>query len=107
MTDQQSKANAFRALHERDEPFLIPNPWDAGSAKLLSNLGFEALATTSLGVSVSDGVLSTSADAVLENLRAICAATELPVNADLENCFAVYHTKRLLHQPFNRGSLPV
>jgi len=88
MTDQQSKANAFRALHERDEPFLIPNPWDAGSAKLLANLGFEALATTSLGVSVSDGALSTSADAVLENLRAICAATELPVNADLENCFA-------------------
>ena len=73
MTDQQSKANAFRALHERDEPFLIPNPWDAGSAKLLANLGFEALATTSLGVSVSDGALSTSADAVLENLRAICA----------------------------------
>ena len=88
MIDQQSKANAFCSLHEQDKPFLIPNPWDAGSAKLLTNLGFEALATTSLGVSVSDGSLDTSAKRVLDNLKAICAATDLPVNADLENCFA-------------------
>lgn len=88
MTDQQAKAEAFRALHERDEPFLIPNPWDAGSAKLLAALGFEALATTSLGAASSDGSTVASADPIIENCRAICAATDLPVSVDLENCFA-------------------
>jgi len=51
MTTQAQKADAFRALHERPGAFIIPNPWDAGTAKLLASLGFEALATTSLGLS--------------------------------------------------------
>lgn len=88
MTDQNEKAQKFRDLHERAAPFLIPNPWDAGSAKLLASMGFDALATTSLGASCSDGSTKASADPIIENLRAICAATDLPVNADLENCFA-------------------
>lgn len=88
MTDQSEKAQKFRELHERTEPFLIPNPWDAGSAKLLASMGFDALATTSLGASCSDGSTNASVDPIIENLRAICAATDLPVNADLENCFA-------------------
>ncbi len=88
MTDQETKANEFRALHARPEPFLIPNPWDAGSAKLLASLGFEALATTSLGASCVHGTTVAAADPILENCRAICEATDLPVNADLENCFA-------------------
>ena len=54
-TTQVQKARAFRALHERSGAFIIPNPWDAGTAKLLAALGFEALATTSLGVSSSLG----------------------------------------------------
>ncbi len=88
MTDQQTKAEIFGELHTRDEPFLIPNPWDAGSAKLLASLGFDALATTSLGASCIDGSTIASAEPVLANCRAICEATDLPVNADLENCFA-------------------
>lgn len=88
MTDQQTKADKFLALHERPEPFLIPNPWDAGSAKLLTSLGFDALATTSLGASCVDGSTRASAEPILANCRAICEATSLPVNADLENCFA-------------------
>ena len=88
MTDQQTKAENFHALHARNEPFLIPNPWDAGSAKLLTSLGFDALATTSLGASCVDGSTKASAEPILANCRAICDATDLPVNADLENCFA-------------------
>jgi 2-methylisocitrate lyase-like PEP mutase family enzyme len=88
MTDMLSKANAFRELHSRPEPFLIPNPWDAGSAKLLASLGFEALATTSLGASCIRGTTNAEVGDVLENCRTICEATDLPVNADLENCFA-------------------
>jgi 2-methylisocitrate lyase-like PEP mutase family enzyme len=88
MPDQMAKARAFRALHERPQPFLIPNPWDAGSARLLESLGFEALATTSLGLANMLGRTAVSRAEVLENLRQICAATRLPVNADLEDCFA-------------------
>jgi 2-methylisocitrate lyase-like PEP mutase family enzyme len=84
----RDKASRFRALHERSAPLLLPNPWDAGSAKLLAHLGFEALATTSLGVANALGRARASADEVLENLRAIAAATPLPVNADLENGWA-------------------
>jgi 2-methylisocitrate lyase-like PEP mutase family enzyme len=90
MRTQQQKAEAFRALHERPGAFIIPNPWDAGSAHILAGLGFEALATTSLGVANMLGRAVTRED-VIENCRVICAATDLPVNADLENCFA--------HQP--------
>ena len=88
MRSQSEKAVAFRALHERPGIFVIPNPWDAGSAKLLAHLGFEALATTSLGVANALGRARASADEVLENLRAIADATPLPVNADLENGWA-------------------
>lgn len=87
-TDQLSKAKAFKALHERPRPFLIPNPWDVGSAKLLEALGFEALATTSLGLANMLGRTGVTRDEVLENCRRICEATSLPVNADLEDCFS-------------------
>lgn len=92
MTTQAEKAAAFRALHERPGAFIIPNPWDAGTAKLLASLGFEALATTSLGLANSlgrvDGTNTVSRAEVLENCRVIAEATALPVNADLENCYA-------------------
>ena len=88
MTDQLTKANIFRELHECNEPFLIPNPWDAGSAKLLRGLGFDALATTSAGACFTLGTTKANAELILENCRAICEATDLPVNIDLENCFA-------------------
>ncbi len=92
MRTQAEKAAAFRALHARPGAFIIPNPWDAGTAMLLASLGFEALATTSLGLSNSlgrpDGAGVVSRDEVLDNCRAIAAATDLPVNADLENGYA-------------------
>jgi len=92
MRTQAEKAAAFRALHERPGVFIIPNPWDAGTAKLLASLGFEALATTSLGFANSlgraDGTGAVRPDEVLENCRTIAEATDLPVNADLENCYA-------------------
>jgi 2-methylisocitrate lyase-like PEP mutase family enzyme len=90
MRSQSEKAAVFRALHERPGAFIIPNPWDAGTAKLLAALGFEALATTSLGLANmlgrADSVVTRAE--VIDNCRAIAAATDLPVNADLENCFA-------------------
>ena len=92
MRSQAERAQAFRALHERPGAFIIPNPWDAGSAKLLASLGFEALATTSLGLANSlgrvDGTNSVSRREVIENCRVIAGATDLPVNADLENGYA-------------------
>jgi 2-methylisocitrate lyase-like PEP mutase family enzyme len=92
MRTQRDKAVAFRSLHERPGAFIIPNPWDGGTAKLLASLGFEALATTSLGLSNSlgrpDGAGVVSREEVLDNCRLIAAATELPVNADLENGYA-------------------
>ena len=90
MRNQAEKAAAFRALHERPGCFIIPNPWDAGTAKLLAALGFEALATTSLGVANSIGRADSTVTRaeVIANARAIAAATDLPVNADLENGFA-------------------
>lgn len=92
MRTQAEKAAAFRALHERPGAFIIPNPWDAGTARLLAWLGFEALATTSLGFANSlgrpDGTNAVSRSEVLENCRMIAGATDLPVNADLENGYA-------------------
>jgi 2-methylisocitrate lyase-like PEP mutase family enzyme len=92
MRTQAEKATAFRALHDRPGAFVIPNPWDAGTAKLLASLGFEALATTSLGLANSlgrpDGAGLVSRPEVLDNCRAIAGATDLPVNADLENGYA-------------------
>src|SRR5438309_11580636 len=92
MQTQGQKAAAFRALHERPGAFIIPNPWDAGTAKILTSLGFEALATTSLGLANMlgrlDGTAALMRADVLQNCRDIAAATDLPVNADLENCYA-------------------
>jgi len=88
MRTQADKAKTFRALHERPGAFIIPNPWDAGTARLLAAMGFEALATTSLGVANTLGTSTVSLAAILENCRAIAEATDLPVNADLENCGA-------------------
>jgi len=85
MRSQMEKARAFRALHERPGAFIIPNPWDAGTAKLLAALGFEALATTSLGLANMLGSTGASRDAIIDNCRDIAEATDLPVNADLEN----------------------
>ena len=88
MRTQMEKAEAFRALHARPGAFIIPNPWDGGTAKLLAALGFEALATTSLGLANTLGSATVSLDAIIENCRMIADATDLPVNADLENCGA-------------------
>ena len=90
MTSQTEKAGTFLQLHRPGNPLLLPNPWDQGSAKLLASLGFQALATTSSGFAAtlgrSDG--SVSRDEALAHAAAIVAATDLPVSADLENCFA-------------------
>jgi 2-methylisocitrate lyase-like PEP mutase family enzyme len=85
MRTQAEKAALFQALHRRPGAFIIPNPWDAGTARLLASFGFEALATTSLGFALTLGRTTVSRDEILENCRAIAAATSLPVNADLEN----------------------
>jgi 2-methylisocitrate lyase-like PEP mutase family enzyme len=91
MQTQTEKALAFRALHARPGAFVIPNPWDAGSARLLASLGFEALATTSAGHAFAlgrrDGDGGVSRAETLANARAIVEATDLPVSADLENGF--------------------
>ena len=88
MRTQADKAAKFRELHARQRPFLIPNPWDRGSALILESMGFEALATTSLGVANMLGQTGVTLEQVLDNCREICEATRLPVNVDLENCFA-------------------
>jgi 2-methylisocitrate lyase-like PEP mutase family enzyme len=88
MTSQLEKAKAFQALHARPRAFIIPNPWDAGTAKLLAAMGFEALATTSLGLANMLGSSAVTLDAILDNCRAIASATPLPVSVDLENCGA-------------------
>jgi 2-methylisocitrate lyase-like PEP mutase family enzyme len=87
---QADKAARFLALHGGPAPLLMPNPWDAGSARLLASLGFEALATTSSGFAATLGRLDGSVDReeALAHAASIVAATELPVSADLENCFA-------------------
>ena len=92
MPTQAEKGQRFRELHARPGLLLLPNPWDAGTAKLLQSLGFEALATTSLGMSNAlgrvDGDSAVSRDELLQNCRVISQATDLPVNADLENGYA-------------------
>ncbi len=89
MTLQIEKIAKFRALHEADGIFVIPNPWDEGTARLLASLGFEALATTSAGMAFSQGIPEGRINlaSVLEHCRSIVAATALPVSADLENGF--------------------
>jgi len=89
-TTQAERAAAFLQLHHADQPLLMPNPWDQGSAKLLASLGFQALATTSGGFAATLGRLdgNVSRDEALGHAALIVAATEVPVSADLENCFA-------------------
>ena len=91
MQDQQAKFDRFKSLHARDRAFVIPNPWDAGSARLLASLGFEALATTSAGYAFSVGKRDSFAglgrEEILTNAAQIVAATDLPVSADLEDGF--------------------
>lgn len=89
--DQIQKAMVFRELHEAEGTFVIPNPWDAGSARILESLGFSALATTSAGLAFSlarpDGENAVSRDEILENAAAIVKTSRLPVSADLEGGF--------------------
>ena len=89
MTGFEARRRAFRALHESG-CFVVPNPWDVGSAKMLASLGFKALATTSSGFAWSQGHSDGSVprDVVLAHLRTIAAATDLPVNADFESGYA-------------------
>ncbi|SHH26104.1 2-Methylisocitrate lyase, PEP mutase family [Chryseolinea serpens] len=87
--DQELRAIAFRGLHEREGIFVAPNPWDAGSAKMLASLGFEALATTSAGLAFSlgkpDGQGLLLLQETIKNVGDIAQAVSLPVSADLEN----------------------
>jgi 2-methylisocitrate lyase-like PEP mutase family enzyme len=85
MPSQLEKADQFRALHQRPGAFIIPNPWDAGTARLLTAMGFEALATTSLGLANMLGRTKASLTEMVENSRIIAEATHLPVSVDLEN----------------------
>lgn len=91
MNNQSNAIEKFRALHESG-CFVLPNPWDAGSAKYLEHIGFKALATTSAGFAFSkglpDGPAFISRDLMLEHFREIAAATSLPVNADFQNGYA-------------------
>ena len=86
---QNDKAVRFRALHQREGAFVIPNPWDVGTARILASMGFEALATTSAGLAFSMGMPegSVSRDRALAHCRQIVEATDLPVSADLEKGF--------------------
>jgi 2-methylisocitrate lyase-like PEP mutase family enzyme len=89
MFTQAEKGAAFAALHKRAGTFIIPNPWDVGSARLLAQLGFEALATSSAGYAFSIGKPDNAAgrDAMLAHAAAVASATDLPVSIDLENGF--------------------
>jgi 2-methylisocitrate lyase-like PEP mutase family enzyme len=89
MRTQEEKGRIFRALHQRDTAFIIPNPWDLGTARLLAHLGFEALATTSAGYAFSVGQRDNTIgrDKMMAHVREIVSATDLPVSADLENGF--------------------
>jgi len=89
MRTQAEKGLAFRALHQREHAFIIPNPWDIGTARLLAYLGFEALATTSAGYAFSVGQpdATVGREETLTHVAAIVSATDLPVSADLENGF--------------------
>jgi 2-methylisocitrate lyase-like PEP mutase family enzyme len=89
MPTQPDKVETFRQLHERSGIFVMPNPWDVGTARILERLGFEALATTSAGFAFSQGRrdYNMGREAVLEHCRTLVAATSLPLSADLENGF--------------------
>ena len=86
---QAEKGKRFRELHDREVAFIIPNPWNIGTARLLAAMGFEALATTSMGYAFSVGQRDNTVDRerVIAHATTIVAATDLPVSADLENGF--------------------
>jgi 2-methylisocitrate lyase-like PEP mutase family enzyme len=88
-SDQASRVQRFRALHEQDGTFILPNPWDVGTARILASMGFKALATTSAGLAFSLGVPegTVSRNQVLEHCSTMSSATDLPVSADLEKGF--------------------
>jgi 2-methylisocitrate lyase-like PEP mutase family enzyme len=90
MPTQAEKATRFLSLHRPHEPLLLPNPWDPGSAKVLVDLGYQALATTSGGFAGTLGRLDgrVTREEALSHAAAVVEATEVPVSADLENCFA-------------------
>jgi len=90
MVTQQEKCKAFKDLHHTGEAFIVPNPWDLGSAKLLQGLGFKALATTSVGLAYTLGVADyeISLDQLLAFCKALSAVTDIPVTVDFENGFA-------------------
>ena len=99
----EGRRRQFRQLHERDRIFVMPNPWDIGSAKLLETLGFEALATTSAGFAWSIGKLDqcVTRDELVAHVRALAEATSVPLNVDSERCYpddpgGVAETVRLL-----------
>jgi 2-methylisocitrate lyase-like PEP mutase family enzyme len=91
VVDQAEKGRRFRALHEREGAFVIPNPWDAGTARILTGLGFEALTTTSAGLAFTlgrpDGAGLVTREETLANAMLVVESTPLPVAADLENGF--------------------
>ena len=104
VVSQADKAERFRALHERPGGFVIPNPWDAGTARMLAGLGYEALATTSGGFAITlgkqDGEGAVTRAEVLAHARALVQSSDLPVSADMENGYgdepeAVAETVRL------------
>jgi 2-methylisocitrate lyase-like PEP mutase family enzyme len=110
MLTQTEKGRLFRSLHQREHAFIIPNPWDLGTARLLAHLGFEALATTSMGYAFSAGQPDNtiSRDEMIQHVSEIASATNLPVSADLQNGFgdapeAAAETIRLAADAFAVG----
>ena len=91
MPTRSEKYQLFKALHERTGAFVIPNPWNAGTARMLEAIGFEALATTSAGFAFSiglhDSAVQLTRDRIMANAKEIVDATNLPVSADLQNGF--------------------
>jgi len=106
-SSQAAKAERFRDLHARPGAFVIPNPWDAGTARILAGLGFEALTTTSAGLAFAlgrrDGSGEVTCDEALANARAIVEATDLPVAADLENGYG--HAPEAAAETIRRAGL--
>ncbi len=90
MPTQIEKAQTFKALHESGESFIIPNPWDAGTAQVLQEAGFKALATTSSGFAQSIGKIDgeVTLEEKLEHCRLLASVTNIPINVDFENGFA-------------------
>ena len=89
MRSQLEKAELFHALHHHERAFIIPNPWDVGTVRLLERLGFEALATTSAGYAFSIGQRDNTVgrEKMMDHVKTIASATDLPVSADFENGF--------------------